>query len=81
MKLQSEREQQIKAVQAKAAVEREERKKKLSESKKMIYDSRKAIADRRKEESKQINELAGSGRFLTEHDKRLKAEEERKRSA
>lgn len=79
MRIQAEKEQQIKAVQEKAAIEREERKKKLSESKKMVYDSRKAIADRQKEETKQIVELAGSGRFFTEHEKKQKAEEERKR--
>lgn len=73
------REQQIRAIQAKAAQEREERRMKISQSQKMIYDSRRAWAEQRKEESKKLGEFAENGRVYTEYEKRKKAEEEKRR--
>lgn len=73
------REQQIKEIQAKAALDREENKRRLQQSKNNIIDSRKSLAQKKKEEAKRLEELAMKGRAFVEQEKRSKTEEERNR--
>lgn len=66
-------------MQAKAAQDREERQRKLSTVRKSVADDRKAAVERQKEESKRLEDLASQGRTYTELEKRIRAEEGRKR--
>lgn len=78
-RIQQAREEEIRATQAKATAEREERQRKLFASKKSVNDSRKNIADQTKFESKQLEEVVHHGKAYLEYEKRKKAEDERKR--
>ena len=73
------RQQHIREIQSKAAIERDENKRKLSMSKKLINDSRKSVAEQRKEESRNLDRIAVQGRVVSEQEKRQKAEEEKAR--
>jgi ornithine cyclodeaminase/alanine dehydrogenase-like protein (mu-crystallin family) len=73
------REQYIRAVQAKATQEREERKEKLSQSKRMVNETRKASAEQRKEESRKLAEYAENGKTYAEIEKKRIADQERRR--
>ncbi len=74
------REQQTREIQSKAQREREENKRKLDMSKRMISESRRNDAEYLKKESKKMDSLNLQGKMATDHEKRLKAEEERNRS-
>lgn len=79
--LQSQvREQTVRALQAKAAAEREERTRRLSATRKMLLDSRKAVAEQKKEESRKLEDMVSQGKAYSELEKRMRAEEGRKRS-
>lgn len=73
------REQQIRSLQAKAAADRDERQKKLSQTKKSMDDARRAIAEKKKQESKRIEDMINNGKAQSELEKRLRAENVRKR--
>lgn len=73
------REQQLREVQAKAAMEREENKRRLQQSKNTIFDSRKTLAQKTKLEKKQLEDIAMRGKAHVEQEKRSKTEEERNR--
>lgn len=74
-----ERERELAAVQRKAAQDREERRSKLSQTKSSVMETRRSIVESRKEESRYLQQMAHSGKAMTEAEKRRKAEDERKR--
>lgn len=73
------REMQVRATQAKAALEREENRRKLSHSKRSLSEHKRELADQKKDEARLLHEVKIQGQSHVEHEKRLKAEEERKR--
>lgn len=73
------REAKIREVQAKAAADREERRKKLQMTKQLVNESRKTAASQEKVESKRLAELAVENKKQAQIEKRSKAEEEKKR--
>lgn len=67
------------AVQEKAAEDREERLRKLNTSRKMHQDYKKNNAEQKKMESRQLEEIKSKGKEYTEYEKRQRVEEEKRR--
>ena len=73
------KENQVRAVQEKAAEDRREREKKLNMSKKLNFDYKKTTAVQTKEETRKMNNFASQAKEYTELEKRAKVEDERRR--
>jgi hypothetical protein len=69
----------VKEAQAKSSSERQERKTKVAQSRRMIEDTKRATALAARETTMKIEQLKLIGKAKEEHDKRVKAEEEKKR--
>lgn len=72
---------QIRALQAKAAAERDERQRKLLQTRQMLSETRRKAALQKKEETRKLEDLVQQGKAYVELEKRMQAEAGRKRSA
>lgn len=66
-------------MQMKAAAERRERRERLDSTRENFVETKRAVASSQKQESRYLQEVAYTGKALTEAEKRKKAEEEKKR--
>ncbi len=74
VRLEAEREERVKINQAKAAVDREERQKKLMITKMQFSESKRMLGLQEKEEAKKCAELTVGHRANAEEQKKMKAE-------
>lgn len=74
-----QRERELAAIQSKAAQEREQRRSKLNQTKTSVIETRRSVVESCREESRYYEQLASTGRAMTEAEKRRKAENEKRR--
>lgn len=74
-----QRERELAAIQRKAAQEREQRRSKLNQTKTSVIETRRSVVESCREESRYYEQLASTGRAMTEAEKRRKAENEKRR--